>query len=216
MRSLINISLAIILSCNSQINTTHDSEVGSVEVCHETNKIEFDSIELCNENNSQKIKVINILKQIQKNDTLEILSDGKLTWRPFIIELTPSNLLLQYSQIFSVSKKDNVFTLRNEDSFIEILEREPVANAPNLAEYKYSTLSSFRLIYASIVDSNIVIQHGIMVNMNKKDFFNLIDYTGNINEINVVRNFDPSGDFIEQTYVFKDEKLTTIIMKSPY
>lgn len=160
--------------------------------------------------------VINILHQVQRGDTLEIVSDGELTWNPFVIGLAVDSLQSRYGNLFDLERKGNFARLKKGNTFIEVLKNSPLENAEDLAEHHHSTLPIYRLSKAEIFDDGIQLQHGITVGMNKNEFFRLLGYRGDINGINVVQNFDPPGDLIEQTFVFDKDKLLRISMRSPY
>lgn len=160
--------------------------------------------------------VINILHQVQRGDTLEIVSDGELTWNPFVTGLAADSLQAHYGNVFDVDKEGISIKLKKGSSFIVIVKNESIENAEDYAEHHYTTPPTYKLTESVIFDSDIQLQHGIKVGMSKKKFFRLLGYRGDINGINVVQNFDPPGDLIEQTFVFDKDKLLRISMRSPY
>jgi len=184
--------------CKSQVN---EKAVQQIEV----------------ENEQTEVKsVVNVLHQVQRGDTLEIISDGQLTWNPFAITLAVDSLQKRYGNMFDIEKEGMTTRLQKGKSFIKVLKTESVENAEDLAEYHHTILSTYKLVDALILDDDIRLQHGIKVGMNKEDFFSLLGYQGDVNDINIVRNFDPPGDFIEQTFVFREGKLSRIHMQFPY
>lgn len=173
-----------------------------------------------NETKKEKINIlqqINVLHSSIKGDTLELLSDDKLIWSPFNVDtISEKSLQCQYNNIFKIRKiKDNIIILCERNSLIEIQKNIPVPNAEHLSEYHHTRVSSYYLSKAYISTPLIKLQHDIKVGMKKSDFFKLINNFFCLKEkINVVRFFDPPGDFIEQSYFFDKEKLVLIKMNS--
>lgn len=149
------------------------------------------------------------------SDTLEAISDGELTWRPFMETISINSLQRINDNIFEVSRSSeaNLFTkgqgftlyLKYDKSFIKL----------KLAEAD----SSANLISAKIENDKIQLAYGIRIGMSKRDFFSKIFTDPPVelfSRINVFRNFDPPGEFIEQSFVFERDTLVRIIMQAPY
>lgn len=182
---------------------------------NQINEKEIQQLKIRNEQ-LEATPVVNILHQVERGDTLEIVSDGELTWNPFVTCLAADSLQAHYGNVFDVDKEGISIKLKKGSSFIVIVKNESIENAEDYAEHHYTTPPTYKLTEAVIFDSGIQLQHGIKVGMSKKKFFRLLGYRGDINGINVVQNFDPPGDLIEQTFVFDKDKLLRISMRSPY
>lgn len=192
--------LTCFFSCNSQISKNDDQQKQIDKIGKKSN---LES-------------VIRVLHQTQQGDTLMIVSDSKLIWRPFITDLNIDSLQLNNGNIFEIQKEKNIFILRTGDSYIKLLKNiKPEGNLEDIDEYYYSIQSPFKLIEAEIFD-NIQLQYEISVGMSKSIFLSLLGLQDLKANINVIEIFDPPGDFIEQTYMFEDNKLYNIKMKSPY
>lgn len=192
--------LTCFLSCNSQISK-NDNQQKQIDKIGKKSNLE---------------SVIRVLHQTQQGDTLMIVSDSKLIWRPFITDLNIDSLQLNNGNIFEIQKEKNIFILRTGDSYIKLLKNiKPEGNLEDIDEYYYSIQSPFKLIEAEIFD-NIQLQYEISVGMSKSTFLSLLGLQDLKANINVIEIFDPPGDFIEQTYMFEDNKLYNIKMKSPY
>lgn len=169
----------------------------------------------CTSQPFQISKAITITGQYLHGDTLEILSDGKLTWFPFIDTLSPKNIQTRYGGIFQLRSKSNTIRLTFGKSFIELEKRKDVKNIEKLAEHHYSKIPQYRIVNSRIINKEIILSDSIKVGMLKSSFFALFGYKGNVDKIRVVQNFDPPGELVEQTFIFNKDTLVCIIMKIP-
>ena len=164
-----------------------------------------------------KPQKLSILSSLQNGDTLEIVSDDDLIWQPFTVELSVEELQKFYGNIFQVEDQGKVIKLQGKGNEIVLITNKSIENAEKLAEHHHSKVSSYSLEKAKISTPSIVLQYGIRVGMSKEAFFEILNFSSDVeNSVNVVQFFDPPGDMIEQSYVFKDGKLEVIEMKSPY
>jgi|SRR6218665_531150 len=165
---------------------------------------------------------INILSSSQirhideLRDTLEIVSDDNLVWEPFGVEVTLEGLQKRYGNIFRAEEQGGVVELYANRNKIVLKTNEPVENAELLTEYHHTKVPPYSIKEVKISTPSIVLLYGIKVGMSKKAFFKMLNVSSDVeNRVNVVRFFDPPGDMIEQSYVFKEGKLEIIEMKSP-
>lgn len=194
---LVNIILILCcFGCNSQVGTQEQSTENKREV---------------------EVQKINILSSSQIGDTLELVSDDSLVWKPFVVELSVEELQRRYGNVFKVDDQSNVIELQGEEVKIILIKNISVENAEKLAEHHHTAVPTCSIKEIEISNPLIELQYGIRVGMNKEDFFKMINFSPAVgNSVNIVQIFDPPGEMIEQSYVFKDGKLEVIKMKSPY
>lgn len=175
---------------------------------HDSNKNEYSLPE--------EEAVVHINQAFHHGKTLEILSDGKLTWTPFITESHPDSLQAFYEYAFNAEVKGRLTILRKSNNFIKLLKNDSIEGAENLAEYHHSQPPPYMLSSVSISDNDIQLQHGIKIGMSKVEFFNLLGYKESLSSFDTVQNFDTPGELIEQTFIFNNRKLHQITMQLPY
>lgn len=198
------ITLLTCLGCRNQAPTKHEN----------LEKIE----KPFHQHDSTFHQTINILSYSLHGDTLDIISDDNLVWRPFVIDLSVETLQQHYNNIFQVEKQNELVILREKENKIILYVNEPIAGSDTLADAEYhdSKIPQFSIKESIITSPSIALQYGIKIGMDKSTFFKMIKLPLNTEDINVVQIFDPPGDFIEQSYIFKNKKLILIEMRSPY
>jgi len=145
---------------------------------------------------------INVLKSDINGDTLEIVTDDKIIWKPFATEISVNNLQNIHGHIYSI-KENEFVTLSYETSKIVLKKNQLQTN--------------LKIVYVSIFSPEIKLQYGIRVGMSKVEFFELLNFSSDIiNKTSVVKFYDPPGDLIEQSFIFKNGFLHLIEMKSIY
>lgn len=190
----INIIILLCFSCNSQVT----ENVKNIE------------------SKNDKVYKINVLTSSQHGDTLELVSDDNLVWKPFVGELSAEEFQKRYNNAFKVEEQGELVKLQAKGSKIILTVNEPVENAEKLAEHHHSKVPPYSLREAKISTTLVELQYGIRIGMNKADFFKMLNFSSDVeNSVNVIRIFDPPGDAIEQSYLFKDGKLEVIEMKLP-
>lgn len=162
-----------------------------------------------------------------RNDTLEIISGYKLIYEPFLGKINSiTSFKKRYGNIFSEIKKIEKDTNGNEfeitllkykNSYIKLLKNKFIpSNAEELAEYHYEMPDSIVIYSAKIVDTEIVLTYDIKIGMSKKDFFKRIFEncdTKILQNINIVTNIDFRGEFLQETFIFNNDTLSTILME---
>jgi hypothetical protein len=194
----------LIIGCNEQAEKMKDYTISENRdsIANSNNKTIEDNII----NNK-----IGIIKLNVRNDTLEIISDQKLTWKP-LGELLVSKLQENNKNIFKVNESIEIAPIDNQkvkfykliynNSFIKVQEEK----------------GDNELVSARILDSEINLVYDIKIGMSKKEFLRKIfvdpDFES-LKEINVIKNFDPPGDTIDETFIFKGDTLSEIILQVP-
>ncbi len=165
------------------------------------------------------LQQINVLHSFICGDTLNIVSDDKLIWNPYNVDsISVQSLQDKYNNVFEVKSFNNsIINLIKNDNKIIIKKNEIIKEAKNLAEHHHSDIPKYSILKSTLRSPLIELQHGIKVGMDKTDFFKLIKKYSNLeNKISVIVFFDPLGDFIKQTYIFKKNRLIYIQMNKPY
>jgi hypothetical protein len=196
--------LFLMISCNGQVNNTEDT---TAKIKNE-NKKNDDDQKLKDLIKNNKIGIITLARN---NDTLEIISDQKLTWKP-LGELSVLNLQEANNNIFRVNENTEIdstynqkvksYTLNYKNSFIRMIRRD----------------GNNELMSARIKDSEINLVYGIKVGISKQEFLKIIFVDPDfevLKGINVIQNFDPPGETIDETFIFKENILSEIIMRIP-
>lgn len=158
--------------------------------------------------------IISCLQLTQKGDTLRVVSDGELTWRPFGASTTIENIQKYNNNIFdstifyvtnpNTQLKEKIIELRFKESYVKI----------NFGSYEEPHVISSR-----IVNKEIRLAHGIHIGMQRGNFFSTLFKDADdklMNRFNVIENYDPPGEFIEQTFILNKGRLSEIIFTSPY
>jgi hypothetical protein len=173
---------------------------------------------------------IGILMMKFERDTLEFLSDRKLTWTPFGVNTIPRDIKNEFNPVFKEIDTAVINKMTNEEVkgsmlkssmsslFFKRLSKKELEADVNDVEHQDDKPDSTQLYFATIRDT-ISLAYGLKVGMSKKDFFNVIlnQYDSLLlNKINVVINSDPRGEEIDVYFIFKEGILKEIRMKSPF
>lgn len=141
------------------------------------------------------------------SDTLQSVSIGTFIWRPLSITEDIDSLQLINKNIFNVIEKrenDKFYTyLLFDKSFIKLRQSKMDSN--------------FEIDSAKIQNRQIKLTLGIHIGMKKKDFFSKLfnEDADNVffSRINVFQNFDPLGETLGESFVFKGDSLSYVILK---
>jgi len=169
----------------------------------------------------------------KKNDTLDIGSGGNLIYKPFGFEMDSlliSSIQIKHGNIFHETierieidetgeEKLRIVLLEYKNSFVKcVLYGDSFfpSNAKELAEYHYQEPEKVRIVFAKISDPDIMLIYDIKIGLSKSDFFKKIFAdcsTSAIKDVNIIYNEDMLGDYLKQTFIFKNERLVNVIME---
>lgn len=188
----------------------------------------FSSIEMENLSKCSNEKIDMMYK---KGDTLEIGSGGKLIYMPFDIDSLSVDLIknkignlfveIDRIEVDHTGLKREIVLLKYRNSFIKLIilkNSDFSSNAMETAECHYTQPEKVKIVSANINDPEIIMRYGIKIGMPKMDYFNKIFPTCDIDilkDINVVLNEDTQGEYLQQKFIFKNNKLVNIIMQMP-
>ncbi|HVW13637.1 MAG TPA: hypothetical protein VHB54_07450 [Mucilaginibacter sp.] len=152
-----------------------------------------------------------ILQVTIKDDTLNIVSDGKLSYQPFDLNTNPKLLEQKYRDVLRLDTnivkipalKGKVdYALVGKSSFIYLVR---------------DTDNDFAVLNAIIKDA-IPLAYNIKVGMSKKEFFDILFKQSRpelLKKIDVVINGDPPGEDLLTYFIFKNQILDKVVMRVP-
>lgn len=168
-------------------------------------RILIEDTEKCEPTINYASSILGVIKVFARKDTLDFISDKDLTWRPL-----------------SDKPLSNAIKLMQGDKSIDTFD---IIGTPNTKKVTLkSTLSNMEFLLSEgkekvnfiiVQDPEIIFTYGIRIGMTKKDFINLIDSNFHecLFEYNVFKNFDPPGEYVEQSFLFKNDSLNKIFIK---
>lgn len=213
------ILLITILSCENsknelnKVSESFTNEIYAIDTSHK-NKLSINSIL-----NSNK----RILNWEIMGDTIELVTDIELVWNSFGHNISIDTLekLFNVQFLSSIYKnpensiKSIIYKVELQNITLKIIEW----NNKELEEVSENKMDKFQIVYCYINNSKYQLKNDISIGMHKRRFMELIigklQNCSSIEQINVFKLFDPTGEEIEQVYSFTNDTLSAIIIKSP-
>lgn len=179
--------------------------------CGQLNQAEFNKNDVIFHIEYDSIKVL--LSEI-KDENLIIVSDDNIVWNPFLADISPDSLMEFYNLQINIDKDSNDILLYDGNSTFLISKVWKICESSEVSELDCLETLQYIIKEASIKDEEIILKRGIHIGMSKKSFFEAlgIEYKS---FINIVEIFDPPGTYIEQKYIFSNDRLSSITIISP-
>jgi hypothetical protein len=144
--------------------------------------------------------------------TMFVVTDGQMTDCPFQI----SNIQ-QFRQKYKYFIEDDIIIRNDEMNLIDTVNKF-IYKDSFVKLYYNKEEQNFDIVSALIKDMEIRIIYDIHVGLSKDEFFEKIFHESSkydFSDVNIFSNNDSRGE-VEQNFIFEDDKLKIIEMKSAY